>query len=109
MIATRSHEVGVVADTRRNAIRALIAALANGVPTTAAQVAAATEQKPEALYANDCRRSREGPARTAGAAPEGFSSIENQAQVGRIVESLGMSKIRAANISKELSRVSVFM
>ena len=57
---------------------------------------------------NDWKEARHY-AKAAGAAPEGFSSIENQAQVGRIVESLGMSKIRAANISKELSRVSVFM
>ena len=56
---------------------------------------------------NDWKEARHY-AKAAGAAPEGFSSIENQAQVGRIVESLGMSKIRAANISKELSRISVF-
>lgn len=56
---------------------------------------------------NDWKEARHY-AKAAGAAPEGFSSIENQEQVGRIVESLGMSKIRAANISKELSRISVF-
>ena len=57
---------------------------------------------------NDWKEARHY-AKAAGAAPEGFSSIENQAQVGRIVESLGMSKIRAANIAKEMSRISVFM
>ena len=56
---------------------------------------------------NDWKEARHY-AKAAGAAPEGFSSIENQAQVGRVVDSLGMSKIRAANISKELSRISVF-
>ena len=56
---------------------------------------------------NDWKEARHY-AKSEGASPEGFSSIENQAQVGRIVESLGMSKIRAANISKELSRISVF-
>ena len=44
----------------------------------------------------------------AGATPEGFATQENDARVSRIVESLGMSKTRTANISKELSRVSVF-
>lgn len=47
-------------------------------------------------------------AKAAGAAPESFSNLENDRRVSRLVESLGMSKIRAANISKELSRVSVF-
>ena len=57
---------------------------------------------------NDWKEARHY-AKAAGAAPEGFSSIENQAQVGRIVESLGMPKTRAANITKEPSRVPVFM
>ena len=48
-------------------------------------------------------------ATQAGAAPEGFSTQENDRRVSQLVESLGMSKIRAANISKEMSRVSVFM
>lgn len=47
-------------------------------------------------------------AQQAGAAPEGFATQENEARVSRIVESLGFSKIRTANISKELSRISVF-
>jgi hypothetical protein len=47
-------------------------------------------------------------AQQAGATPEGFATQENDARVSRIVESLGMSKIRTANISKELSRISVF-
>lgn len=42
-----------------------------------------------------------------GAAPEGFSTQENDRRVSQLVESLGMSKIRAANIAKEMSRISV--
>ena len=45
----------------------------------------------------------------AGATPEGFATQENDARVSRIVESLGMSKVRIANAAKEMSRVSVFM
>ena len=45
----------------------------------------------------------------SGAAPEGFSTQENDARIGRIVELLGRSKTRAANLASELSRVSVFM
>jgi hypothetical protein len=47
-------------------------------------------------------------AKAAGATPEGFSTKENDARVHRVIESLGMSKIRAANIASEMSRVSVF-
>jgi hypothetical protein len=43
----------------------------------------------------------------AGAAPDGFSTQENDRRVGELVESLGMSKIRAANIAKEMSRISI--
>ena len=46
-------------------------------------------------------------ATQAGAAPEGFSTQENDRRVGQLVESLGMSKIRAANIAKEMSRISI--
>lgn len=46
-------------------------------------------------------------ATQAGAAPEGFSTQENHRLVGQLVESLGMSKIRAANIAKEMSRISI--
>lgn len=46
-------------------------------------------------------------ATQAGAAPEGFSTQENDRRVSQLVESLGMSKIRAANIAKEMSRISV--
>lgn len=48
-------------------------------------------------------------AQQSGATPEGFASQTNERQVSQLIESLGMSKIRTANISKELSRVSVFM
>ena len=46
-------------------------------------------------------------ATQAGAAPEGFSTQENDRRVSQLVESLGMSKIRAANIAKEMSRISI--
>ena len=46
-------------------------------------------------------------ATQAGAAPEGFSTQENDRRVSQLVESLGMSKIRTANIAKEMSRISV--
>lgn len=45
----------------------------------------------------------------SGAVPEGFATQENDARIGRVVESLSLSRTRSANISKELSRVSVFM
>lgn len=48
-------------------------------------------------------------AKQAGAIPEGFSSLDNDNQVKRIVETLGNSKNRIAGISREFSRVSVFM
>lgn len=43
----------------------------------------------------------------AGAVPEGFSTKANDERVRELVESLGMSKIRAANIAKEMSRISI--
>ena len=43
----------------------------------------------------------------SGAAPEVFSTQENDRNVSQLVESLGMSKIRAANIAKEMSRISI--
>lgn len=48
-------------------------------------------------------------AQQSGATPEGFASQTNEALVRRVTDSLALSKVRAANISKELSRVSVFM
>jgi hypothetical protein len=43
----------------------------------------------------------------AGATPEGFATQANERQVSQLIESLGMSKIRTANIAKEMSRISV--
>lgn len=48
-------------------------------------------------------------AQQAGATPEGFANQANDALVRRVTDSLALSKVRTANISKELSRVSVFM
>lgn len=48
-------------------------------------------------------------AKTAGASPESFATQENDARASRIVELLGMSRIRTGNLSKDLSRVSVTM
>ena len=48
-------------------------------------------------------------AKAAGAAPEGFATQENDARVSRVVESLGLSRIRTGNLAKDLSRVSVTM
>jgi len=48
-------------------------------------------------------------AQQSGATPEGFANQANDALVRRVTDSLSMSKIRTANISNELSRVSVFM
>lgn len=48
-------------------------------------------------------------AQQAGAVPEGFASQENDALVRRVTDSLGMSRVRASNIAKEMSRISVFM
>ena len=47
-------------------------------------------------------------AKAAGATPEGFASQTNDALVRRVIDSIALSKVRTANISKELSRVSVF-
>ena len=47
-------------------------------------------------------------AQQSGATPEGFASQTNDALVRRVIDSLALSKVRTANISKELSRVSVF-
>lgn len=46
-------------------------------------------------------------ATQAGAAPEGFSTQENDRRVSQLVESLGMSRIRCANLAKEMSRISI--
>lgn len=48
-------------------------------------------------------------AKAAGAVPEGFATQENDARVSRVVESLGLSRIRTGNLAKDLSRVSVTM
>lgn len=48
-------------------------------------------------------------AQQSGATPEGFASQTNDALVRRVIDSLSMSRVRTSNISKELSRVSVFM
>lgn len=48
-------------------------------------------------------------AQQSGATPEGFANQANDALVRRVIDSLGLSKIRASNISKEFARVSVFM
>lgn len=45
--------------------------------------------------------------RAAGATPEGFATQTNERQVSQLVESLGVSKLRTANIAKEMSRISV--
>lgn len=46
-------------------------------------------------------------ATQAGVAPEGGSTKANDERVRELVESLGMSKIRAANIAKEMSRICI--
>lgn len=56
---------------------------------------------------NDWKEARHY-AKAAGATPEGFASQTNDALVRRVIDSIAMSKVRTANISKELSRVSVF-
>lgn len=47
-------------------------------------------------------------AQQSGATPEGFASQTNEALVRRVTDSLSMSRVRTSNISKELSRISVF-
>ncbi|MGQ0443021.1 MAG: hypothetical protein ACT4OH_06175 [Methylophilaceae bacterium] len=47
-------------------------------------------------------------AKQAGANCDGFDSQENEALVSRIIDALTLAKIRAANIAKEFSKVSVF-
>lgn len=47
-------------------------------------------------------------AQQAGAIPEGFSSQENESRVGQVIDLIGLSKVRAAGICKEFSRISVF-
>lgn len=47
-------------------------------------------------------------AQQSGATPDGFASQMNDALVRRVIDSIAMSKVRTANISKELSRISVF-
>lgn len=48
-------------------------------------------------------------AQQSGATPDGFANQTNDALVRRVTDSIAMSKVRLANISTELSRVSVFM
>lgn len=48
-------------------------------------------------------------AQQFGATPEGFSNQANDALVRRITDSISVCRVRIANTSKELSRVSVFM
>lgn len=73
-------------------------------------VAAAIAKEVDALEADvrDWREARHY-AKSAGASPEGFATQENDARVSRIVESLGLSRIRTGNLAKDLSRVSVTM
>lgn len=114
--ASLEQELGDVEEVARAAAAAKLKATADSILARAGKRIADMEPLAATLAKlvdelesdfNDWKEARHY-AKAAGAAPEGFSSIENQAQVGRIVESLGMSKIRAANISKELSRISVF-
>lgn len=114
--ASLEQELGDVEEVARAAAAAKLKATADSILARAGKRIADMEPLAATLAKlvdelesdfNDWKEARHY-AKAAGAAPEGFSSIENQAQAGRIVESLGMSKIRAANISKELSRISVF-
>lgn len=81
------------ATARLNDMAPLAAALAKAVDELESDL---TDWKEARYYATQ-----------AGAAPEGFSTQENDRRVSQLVESLGMSKIRAANIAKEMSRISV--
>jgi hypothetical protein len=47
-------------------------------------------------------------AKSAGANPESFSTLENEALVRGIFDSLTLSKTRLANLAKRLSQLSVF-
>lgn len=72
-----SLEVAIQENT--NAIRALIAALANGVPTTAAQVAAVvTEAKPEKAAKKEAARAEAKPEAQAAAATETAQATEQK-------------------------------
>ena len=46
-------------------------------------------------------------ATQAGAAPEGFGSVENDRRVSRLVESLGVSRLRVGGVAKEMNRISI--
>lgn len=81
------------ATARLNNMAPLAAALAKAVDELESDL---TDWKEARYYATQ-----------AGAAPEGFSTQENDRRVSQLVESLGMSKIRAANIAKEMSRISI--
>ncbi len=73
-------------------------------------LAAALSAAVDALTADyDKWREAQFLAKQAGATPEGFSSLDNTEQVHRVVESLGNSKARIAGLSREFSRISVFM
>lgn len=88
---------------------AILVRASNGIAAIEALTATLTKAVDEMeLNLNAWKESRYF-AKQAGANCEGFASQENDALVTRIVDALSLSKIRAANIAKEFSRVSVFM
>jgi len=73
-------------------------------------LAAALSASVDALTADyDKWREANFLAKQAGATPESFSTLDNTNQVHRVIESLGNSKARIAGLSREFSRISVFM
>lgn len=115
--ASLEQELGDAEEAARAAAAAKLKATADSILARAGKriadmepLAAALAKLTDELESdfNDWKEARHY-AKAAGASPEGFSSIENHAQVGRIVDSLGGSRLRVGRITKEMSRVSVFM
>ncbi len=73
-------------------------------------LAAALSAAVDALTADfDKWREAQYLAKQANTSPESFSTLDNTDQVHRVIESLGNSKARIAGLSREFSRISVFM
>lgn len=115
--AALTEEIGSAEEVERAQRGAKLKQVADGILARAGKrladmepLAAALAKLTDELESdfNDWKEARYFSQRS-GATPEGFASQTNDALVRRVIDSLAMSKVRTANISKELSRVSVFM
>lgn len=115
--AALTEEIGSVEEVERAQRGAKLKQVADGILARAGKrladmepLAAALAKLTDELESdfNDWKEARYF-AQQSGATPEGFASQTNDALVRRVTDSLSMSRVRTSNISKELSRISVFM